>query len=112
MKCNEKSRSRSAAEHPRNKRKWTPEEDRKVLEYVRTSVCCLTRGFENVASVIGRTPKACEGRWYNVLSKNPAVREFGTLSSAMMMYNRKIGVGTPVKKGLWNRLLQMLGIRK
>ena len=54
----------------RTNKKWTVEEEDRLLQQVRTFPQNLTQCFLIVSESIGRTPQAVANHWYTVVSKN------------------------------------------
>ena len=95
----------------KNKR-WTSAEDTQVVDQVRKSPTNLKQAFTESARVTGRSVTACSTRWYAVLSKDKNNACFITVSGKHKSLNRKNGKGTACNKGLFTRVLKLLGIVK
>ena len=93
------------------RRKWTPEEERVLIDQVRVFPQNLTKCFLIVGETIDRTPTAVASHWYTKTSKNPEVMCFFTASPVHVSKNRKNGMGEESNQGIWRRLLRVLGIR-
>lgn len=89
-------------------RRWTAEEDARLMQQIRVFPQNLKRCFMTVSEVIDRTPTACASRWYTVLSKDPANAAFLTVSSRHKILNRKNGEGTECSPTLFQRILRLL----
>lgn len=89
-------------------RKWTEEEERRLLQQVRTFPQNLSKCFLIVSEVIGRSPKAVEQHWYTVVSKRPDVTCFFTASPKHIARNRKNGKGVESNRSIWQRLLSII----
>jgi hypothetical protein len=89
-------------------KRWTPEEDRRLLQQIRVFPQNLHKCFLIVSEVTGRTPGACANRWYTKLSKDPANAVFLTVSSRHKVMNRKNGKGVRSTPGLFQRILKLL----
>lgn len=89
-------------------RKWTEEEDNRLIQQVRTFPQNLTKCFLIVSEVTGRSPLAVQSHWYTVLSKRPDVICFFTASSKHVSKNRKNGVGVECTRNIWQRLLAII----
>ena len=94
----------------RRARRWTPQEDRRLLEQVRVFPQNLSKCFTIVAEVLDRTPTACAARWYTKLSKDPANAVFITVSARHKILNRKNGEGVRSSRSVFQRILRILGI--
>ena len=94
----------------RRARRWTAQEDRRLLEQVRVFPQNLSKCFTIVAEVLDRTPTACAARWYTKLSKDPANAAFITVSARHKILNRKNGEGVRSSRSVFQRILRILGI--
>lgn len=92
----------------RSCRKWTEEEDKRLLQQVRIFPQNLSKCFMIVAEVIDRSPGAVANHWYTVLSKRPDVTCFFTASPKHIAKNRKNGKGVESNKSIWKRLLSII----
>lgn len=92
----------------RNCKRWTKEEDERLLQQVRVYPQNLSKCFLIVGEVLGRSPSAVSSRWYTVLSKRPDVMCFFTASSKHICKNRKNGVGVENTRSIWRRLLNII----
>jgi len=90
-------------------RKWTAEEDSKLLAQVKANPQNLTKCFLAASMEIDRSPHACASRWYLVVSKDPKNAAFLTVSIKHKCLNRKNGKGEPVKKSIFKKILEILG---
>lgn len=99
------TRRSRAGERPR---RWTSEEDARLLQQIKVFPQNLSKCFNIVSEVIDRTPTACAARWYTVLSKDPANAAFLTVSSRHKILNRKNGEGTECSPTLFQRILRLL----
>ena len=89
-------------------KRWTPEEDKRLLQQIRVFPQNLNKCFLIVSEVIGRSPGACANRWYTKLSKDPANAVFLTVSSRHKIMNRKNGKGMRSTPSLFQRILKLL----
>lgn len=91
-------------------KKWTYEEDVKLMEYIMASPHNLKRCFACVSDVLGRTPLACSQRWYSYVSMHP--EKYGTAtftaSSQHLARNRKNSMGVTITGSIWRRLLNII----
>lgn len=92
----------------RTNRKWTEEEDQRLLQQVRTFPQNLSKCFLIVAEVTGRTPGAVANHWYTVVSKKPNSTCFFTASSKHISRNRKNGKGVEITRTIWQRLMAII----
>ena len=92
----------------RRVKRWTPEEDRRLLQQIRVFPQNLSKCFIIVGEVVGRSPQACAARWYTKLSKDPANAIFLTISEKHKTLNRKNGEGTRSNRTIFQRILRML----
>lgn len=92
----------------RDLRRWTMEEDARLLRQVRAFPQNLHKCFVIVSEEIGRTDKAVAAHWYSVLSKKPESLCFFTASPKHVSRNRKNGMGVESSAGIWRRLMNVL----
>ena len=92
----------------RTVKRWTPEEDTRLLEQIRVFPQNLSKCFTIVAETLDRTPTACAARWYTKLSKDPANAVFVTISARHKTLNRKNGEGTRSSMSVFQRILRLL----
>ena len=92
----------------RTNRKWTKEEEQRLLQQVKLFPQNLTRCFFIVAEVTNRTPTAVAAHWYNIVSKDPDVLCFFTASTKHISKNRKNAKGVEIKRNIWQRLLSII----
>lgn len=91
-------------------RRWTEQEDRRLLQQIRVFPQNLSRCFIIVGEVLDRTPTACAARWYTKLSKDPNNTVFLTVSERHKVFNRKNGEGEESSPSIFRRILRILGI--
>lgn len=89
-------------------KKWTQQEDERLLRQVRTFPQNLTKCFLIVSEEIDRTPSAVANHWYTVLSKKPDSLSFFTASPVHVAKNRKNGMGVETNTNIWQRLLRII----
>lgn len=89
-------------------RKWTPEEDARLLRQVKAFPHNLHKCFVLVSEEIGRTEGAVSSHWYTVLSKKPEALCFFTASEIHVSKNRKNGAGVESTPSIWRRLLNII----
>ena len=89
-------------------RRWTDEEENRLIQQVRTFPQNLTKCFFIVSEVIGRSPKAVEQHWYTVTSKRTDVTCFFTASPRQVSKNRKNCKGETCNRSIWHRLLAVI----
>ena len=89
----------------RQNRRWTHEEDERLLRHVKARPQNLHYCFMMVAEEIGRTEGAVANRWYAVVSKDPANMCFFTASPHHISKNRKNGMGVESNGSIWRSLL-------
>lgn len=94
----------------RRVKRWTAEEDRRLLQQIRVFPQNLSKCFTIVAEVLDRTPTACAARWYTKLSKDPSNTVFLTVSEKHKVFNRKNGEGTRSSRSVFQRILRLLRI--
>lgn len=93
-----------------NFRRWTEEEDARLLRQVRTFPQNLHKCFLMVSEETGRTPTAVQAHWYAVVSKKPEALCFFTASPHHISKNRKNGMGIATSESVWRRLLRVIRI--
>lgn len=88
-------------------KRWSKEEEERLLHQVRLFPHNLTKCFFIVADITGRTPKAVASHWYNVTSKSETICFF-TASSKSVAKNRKNAKGIKTSRNIWHRLLDII----
>lgn len=91
-------------ENNRHGKRWTEEENQRVLRHVRARPQNLTFCFTMVAEEIGRTPSAVAAHWYAELSERQDALCFFTASPKHISKNRKNGEGQVSNNSIWNKL--------
>lgn len=91
-------------------RRWTSEEDARLLRQIESFPQNLSRCFIIVAEELDRTPTSVSAHWYTVLSKKPGVCTLFTASAKHISVNRKNGMGKESTMGIWRRLLRAIRI--
>lgn len=89
-------------------RKWTQEEEDRLVRQVRAFPQNLNRCFIIVAEETGRTPGAVANHWYTKTSKDPRNLAFFMASTQHVSKNRKNGAGSPSTIGIWRRLIHII----
>lgn len=92
----------------RDLKRWTPQEDERLLRHVKARPQNLHLCFTMVAEEIGRTPTAVQAHWYAVVSKKPNAWCFFTASPHHVSKNRKNGMGVESNSSIWRRLMAVL----
>lgn len=92
----------------RQQKRWTEEEEQRLIRQVKAYPQNLSKCFLIVSEVINRNPKAIASHWYNVTSKRNDVLCFFTASSKHISKNRKNGVGVNNTPNIWQRLLAII----
>lgn len=90
-----------------NKR-WTKEEDDRLLKQVKAFPQNLHKCFVIVAEELGRTEGGVAGRWYTKLSQDQSNLCFFTASPKHVSKNRKNGEGKECKMSIWRRLVNLI----
>ena len=96
------------SEERRDLRRWTADEDNRLIRHVKARPQNLKYCFMIVAEEIGRTPTAVSAHWYSVTSKKPEVLCFFTASPHHISRNRKNGMGESSNGSVWRRLLSAI----
>lgn len=102
------TRQRRITTERRDCRRWTNEEDQRILRHVRAYPQNLHRCFLMVAEELGRTEGAVANRWYSSLSKKPEALCFFTASPKHVSRNRKNGMGVESNNNIWRRLMAVI----
>lgn len=89
-------------------KKWTEEEEQRLIRQVRAFPQNLNKCFLIVSEEIERTPAAVASHWYSVTSKRPEVICFFTASAKHVAKNRKNGEGIPSTESIWRKLLRVV----
>ena len=97
------------AKKARSMKRWTNEEDERLIKNVRNYPTNLKHAFMLTSKEIQRTPGAVASRWYLYVSKSGAT-PFLTMSGKHIAANRKNGKGVPTKLSLYKRVLALLGL--
>lgn len=100
--------NRERTNSTRRIKRWTPEEDRRLLQQIRVFPQNLSKCFIIVGEVLDRTPTACAARWYTKLSKDPSNAIFLTVSEKHKVVNRKNGQGETSSRSVFQRILRIL----
>ena len=85
-------------------KRWTAEEDKKLLTQVRVFPQNLKKCFMIVSEETGRTVGAVSNHWYTKLSKDPDNLVFFTASAKHVSRNRKNGMGEESNMSVWKKL--------
>lgn len=99
---------RNSVNNRRDMRRWTSEEDARLLRQVRAFPQNLHKCFLIVSEEIGRTDKAVAAHWYSSLSKKPDAMCFFTASPKHVSKNRKNGMGVESNGNIWRRLMTVI----
>ena len=91
-----------------HRKKWTPNEEQRLLRQVRAFPQNLHKCFVIVSEEIGRTEGAVANHWYSSLSKKPESLCFFTASPKHVSKNRKNGMGEESNRSIWRRLLNII----
>lgn len=89
-------------------KRWTAEEDARLLRQVEAFPQNLHKCFIIVSEEIGRTPQGVQAHWYSVLSKKPQALCFFTASKHHVSKNRKNGMGVSTNGSVWRRFMAIL----
>lgn len=92
----------------RESRRWTQQEDNRLLRQVKAFPQNLHKCFLIVAEETGRTEGAVANHWYTVVSKKPESLCFFTASPRHVSKNRKNGMGEESNSSIWRRLLRII----
>lgn len=100
--------------------RWTDEEDKVLVQAIKASPHNKSAAFQKVARKTNHNVNSCSTRWYNVLS-NPEHKKYvgcmyTTIGITRRLDNRTVSrkkshiTPVKVKKSLWNRLKELLGL--
>lgn len=90
-------------------KRWTEQEDNRLLRQVKTYPHNLHNCFMIVAEELNRTPQAVANHWYAKLSKDPKVIVYGLMTAKQFYRNRKnCKTGTPISPSIWQRFLNLI----
>ena len=92
-----------------HRKKWTPNEEQRLLRQVRAFPQNLHKCFVIVSEEIGRTEGAVANHWYTKVSKDPKNIAFFTASARHISKNRKNGAGEESTETIWKKFLRILG---
>ena len=98
-------------EEVRHCKKWTREEDERLIRQLRAYPHNLHKCFLLVSEELGRSEKAIAAHWYQKLSKSDRLQKepvLFTASARAVSKNRKNGMGQESNPGIWRRLLTVL----
>ena len=90
-----------------NKR-WTRQEDLRLIRQVQAFPQNLHKCFLMVAEELGRTESGVAGRWYGHVSQDPQNMCFFTASPKHVSRNRKNGMGEESNSTIWRKLKAVL----
>ena len=89
-------------------KRWSVEEDARLLRQVRAFPQNLHKCFLIVSEELGRTEGAVANHWYTQLSKKPEALCFFTASPKHVSRNRKNGMGVESNNSIWRRLMSVI----
>ena len=89
-------------------KRWSAEEDARLLRQVRAFPQNLHKCFLIVSEELGRTEGAVANHWYTQLSKKPEALCFFTASPKHVSKNRKNGMGVESNGSIWRRLMSVI----
>ena len=89
-------------------RKWTRQEDLRLIRQIQAFPQNLHKCFMIVAEELGRTEGGVAGRWYQHVSHDPANMCFFTASPKHVSRNRKNGMGEASSQSIWRRLVSII----
>lgn len=89
-------------------KRWTPEEDSRLVNQVRAFPQNLNKCFTIVSELTGRSKTACAARWYGILSKRTENAAFFTVSQHSKLLNRKNGAGERSTESIFKRIMRIL----
>mgnify|MGYP005850259757 CR=1 FL=1 len=95
-------------EEKKSHKKWTEEEELRLIRQVRAFPQNLNKCFLLVSEELERTPAAVSAHWYSVTSKRSDVLCFFTASETHISKNRKNADGVPSTTSIWKKFLKIL----
>ena len=101
-------RQNSQIREVRFNKRWTRQEDLRLIRQVQAFPQNLHKCFLMVAEELGRTESGVAGRWYGHVSQDPANMCFFTASPKHVSKNRKNGMGVESNGSIWRRLMKVL----
>lgn len=102
------ARTRRNQSENRTNRKWTEEENSRLLRHIKARPQNLHYCFMMVAEETGRSAGAVANHWYTVVSKKPEALCFFTASPKHVSRNRKNGMGVESNDSVWRRLMAVI----
>lgn len=96
------------SEEKKSHKKWTEEEEQRLIRQVRAFPQNLNKCFLLVSEELDRTPTAISAHWYSVTSKRSDVLCFFTASESHISKNRKNADGVPSSTSIWKKFLKIL----
>jgi hypothetical protein len=90
------------------RRKWSVQEDSRLMRQVAAFPQNLAKCFTIVAEELDRTPSAVANHWYTKVSKDPMNVAFFTASQHHVSKNRKNGEGIESNMNIWRRLMRII----
>lgn len=102
------SRRNQQVQEIRHGKRWSRAEDLRLIRQVQARPQNMHYCFTIVAEELGRTESGVAGRWYTVVSKDPANKCFFTASPRHVAMNRKNGEGVESNSSIWRRLINAL----
>ena len=107
----------------KERKRWTAEEDKILVQAIKANPQNKEEAFRKVAKKTNRSSASCSQRWYSILS-NPYHKKyvgcaFTLVSSRKKSINRttyvdsKDNIHKPekLKSGLWNKIKQLLNLK-
>lgn len=92
----------------RTHKKWSPEEDSRLVRQVRAFPQNLNKCFMIVGEELGRSTTAVANRWYGTVSKDPKNAAMALITPVSKSFNRKNSKGVPCTRSLFRRILKLL----
>ena len=99
---------RQQANEVRFNKRWSRQEDLRLIRQVQAFPQNLHKCFLIVAQELGRTESGVAGRWYGHVSQDPANMCFFTASPKHVSKNRKNGMGEQIESNVWKRLVRII----
>lgn len=92
----------------RHNKKWTREEDKKIVYAVRHHPWSMNYCFLAVGAEIGRTATSVAARWYSKVSHDPKNAAIIVLTPVSKCLNRKNSKGNTSRSSMFWQVMKML----
>lgn len=100
--------------------KWTPEEDKILVQAIKANPYNKTKVFKEVSKKVNHSVMSCSTRWYTILSNPESKHYVGCLFTTIGIRSHYDNRGTKLdssitasiknKKGLWAKIKTLLNL--